>query len=227
MRTLFVLAFLFPATALAGEIRLYGGSKLLDEDDWTRGTSQQIEAGVESTWTPERWPVSLALDASYSEGKRRWRDESYGDYIHRRNVTTAELAFGPRKVFESGRIRPYVGAGVALVHASIHERLTDVGWNPGDEEVIAKNADMALGYWLGGGATVRAYGPVEVGVMLRYSGARLEYSNVPFEAGGLHVGMSVGFTFGRGAPRLVAPAPPIVTSEAPAAPEAPATPETP
>src|SRR5262245_8121829 len=91
----------------AGHVNLFGGVKSLDDSIWSPVESQP-EYGVEISVGAAGWPVLIAIDGFSSE------DEADEGTLTRKG-STSELALGVRKIWEKGRVHPYIGGGVNYI----------------------------------------------------------------------------------------------------------------
>lgn len=181
-----LLLTLLSATASAhadnwtGNVGVYLGQKQLDDTDWARHDAQSTIAMVLDV-KPSQWPVSIALDL-FGTG-----DEAKQDGV-KHEAYTAEAHLGLRKVFqlpiENCKFRPYVGAGIALVHAEAKSRR---------DSQTTSDDDADHGYWLGVGTYFRATEHVNLGVDVRYSKAKLTLLDTERDAGGVNIGVGVGY----------------------------------
>lgn len=169
--------FLPAISFAAANVQLFVGQKDLDDDDW-KGIDPQLEIGVMTTSGPESWPVSIAADLMYSQGSgKRSGVKVTGN--------TTEINLGVRKIFDSGDLRPYVGGGLAYILA---EAKGSVGG------FSASESTAAPGFWANAGLFYNI-GQIGVGAGLRFSAANSDKDEFEAELGGLHYGVTVGYTF--------------------------------
>ncbi len=173
----------------SGNINLFLGAKILDEDEWDP-VDRQAEGGVLMDVKHRAMPFSIAIDLLYS------RDEEDIDVavlgIDSMSVEvvgeTLELALGIRKIWEgTKRFRPFLGGGLAVVRAEIEAS--------GLGRSISNN-DTVLGVWLDAGAYVTLDGRWNLGIDGRWSWAKadlLEVENA--DVGGWHLGVLLGVHF--------------------------------
>jgi len=162
------------------DIDFSAGLKSLDKDDW-EPVDAQPELGVAATLAGDGWPVGIAVDLLLSQDESERGGVTY-------DGRTAELALGVRKIWTRGRFRPRLGAGVGLVRAEVEAA------GPGS---TGSDDDAALGYWIEGGVGWRLGRRVNLGLTLRWSVAEVTLAGVDGEAGGVHLGLLLGF----GSPR--------------------------
>ena len=161
-----------------------GGTKFLDDSDWAPLTTQ-TEVGAMATIGSGRLPVHLAVDGSYSFGSGK----ANGIPIR---AQTMELCVGPRLVLPAGPMRIHLGGGGAF--ASVN---TVAEADGGDLTA----SGTGLGAWAGGGMSLRLGRSGTLGVNARYTHADAEISDFDTtqSAGGLHVGVTIGFGAGAAA----------------------------
>jgi hypothetical protein len=171
----------------SGNINFFAGGKFLDGGDW-RPASNQAEAGVSVDLKKEGWPVSLAAAFLFSAMKGRADIYLIGDLVHIRTevfAKTVEVDFGARKIWEPDEyLRLFAGGGVALVHA---QWKTDIANLSFDVE------DSGFGWWLGGGLYWTIHRRLNLGLEGRWSTAQVTIARRDIDAGGLHVGATVGY----------------------------------
>jgi len=107
----------------SGNINVFVGTKLLDADDW-EPVEDQFTLGVGLDFRPPNWPVSLALDWSYSwdEGEESVIvfDPWLGPLTFNVDLEgkTMEIDPGIRYIYEKlPYVRPFIGAGLAVIWA--------------------------------------------------------------------------------------------------------------
>lgn len=169
-----------PAQAeLTGNVNLFLGAKELDEDDWAPVESQG-EVAVEFDFRERSWPVNMVV------GLRNAQEEGEALGLDFKSMTS-EVSLGVRKIWESPQpIRPYIGAGLALIHAEIE---ASDGFSSVSDE------DKAPGIWIGGGLYFTLAQHLNLGVDLRISAAEVTIAGVDVEAGGVHLGLLLGYHF--------------------------------
>ena len=161
-----------------GNANFFLGQKSLDSDDW-EPLENQGEFGAEVSWGKKAWPILIATDVLISGDS----DEISGNDV---DAGTAEIDLGVRKIWEVKTFRPYVGGGLALISASFEFDL------PGTSATIDDD-DSAVGAWVGGGAFWRVGSRFNIGGAIRYSTADVEFGGEDIDAGGLSVGLLLGW----------------------------------
>ncbi len=172
------LALAEPAGTFAGEgsgdINSILGQKVLKQEDWEPVESQN-ELGVQMSWGKKSWPILIATDlfGSYKEDK----DEGI-------TGKTAEFGLGIRKIWGQGHVRPYLGAGAALVYGGAELDFSGI---------VVKETDTAPGAWADGGIFWRLGPRFNLGFAARYSKATVTLFGNDMEAGGYSGGLILGW----------------------------------
>lgn len=163
-----------------GNIGGYLGQKSLENNDWAEH-DKQGSVGILFDIKQQHWPVSIAIDV-FGSGN----EDEDGD--SKDNAYTAEAHIGVRKVFElpieDCKLRPYIGAGVALGYAEV-ETIND--------NVAVSDDDTGNGYWVGVGTYFKVTENFNLGLDVRYSKTDLELSDSTRDAGGLNASLGVGY----------------------------------
>jgi len=175
------------------------GQKYLDADDWPVGNSQGSISFL-STFGPRSWPVQVAIDVLVSaagststlypgsDGEIRGTELVQG---------TFELDIGVRKIWRSGRARPFVGGGIAVVRGQQEIQL--LSSDPADISRELGEDDEAPGAWIDGGVFWRLGEMFNIGFEARYSRAELSFTGRDVQAGGFNLGLILGWGWGGGA----------------------------
>lgn len=178
-----------PAQAAEVNINFFLGGKTLDRDDWG-DADKQGAFGVQTTVTPENWPVSLAFDLYGSGSTQNIYVSNPVPATLDLYESTGEFDVGVRKIWKSGKTRPFVGGGLAFLNAHT-ERNSGL--------VIVSDADVSPGLWLGGGVFWRLGKKINLGFEARFSGGQVQLFGDDIQAGGLYFGALVGWGWGGGA----------------------------
>lgn len=192
--TILVIAcFLFsiPNLAICGESTgnvnfFLLGVKQLDEDDW-EPLEEHDELGISMDFKQKSWPVSMVIGylSSSDEGTVSMYVSGLGTVSFDMEAETTELSFGVRKIFDdSPSVRPYIGAGIALISAEV--KGSALGVSVSDD-------DSATGFWFGGGVYFTISEQFNIGFNLRLSQAEVTLYDVEGEAGGTHYGLLLGY----------------------------------
>ncbi len=163
---------------LTGNVNVFLGAKALEEDDWAP-VEDQGEIAIEFDFRERTWPLNLVI------GLRGAHDEDDLGGVTVES-TTSELSLGVRKIWEPDAIiRPFLGGGLALIGAEA--KATAFG--------TASSSDTAPGIWLGGGMYLALTPHFNLGLDLRVSAAEVTIAGVEGEAGGVHLGILLGYHF--------------------------------
>ena len=145
------------------------GSDFLDSDS-------QLALGVFADFGLGELPLYIATGLQVSAD-----DGGEGGY----SAAVVDLSVGLKLMATEGAVRPYVGAGVASVGASI-----DTGFFSDDD-------DQSYGYYLGGGALFRIKRHFTLGIDLRYiGGTDIELLGVKDDADSVTATALIGFSWG-------------------------------
>lgn len=175
------------ANAWTGNVNAFLGQKTLEEEDW-EPLDKQSEFGVLVDFKQQDWPISIAIDVLGSVDKATVVGVDIGGsplFDADLEGYTFELDIGARKIWEvsGSSIRPYIGGGLALVHAEIHA--TDV--------ISVVEDDNGTGFWLGGGVYWTLSQHFNLGLDARYTKAEVTLYDIDTEAGGVHLGLILGY----------------------------------
>ena len=173
-------------TDWTGNVNIFLGSKMLDEDDWAP-VDQHFEAGVLIDFKQKSWPISIALDFLSSSDKEdvSFAVLNFGTFNFNLEGNTTEINLGVRKIWDNPTmVRPFIGGGLAVISAEV--KGTALGLSVSDD-------DTGVGVWLEGGAYVTLGQHFNIGAEARWSKAEVTLFNVDGEAGGFHVGALLGF----------------------------------
>jgi len=161
-----------------GNINGYLGVKQLDHDDWDPVEGHGA-IGVLFDVQPPGWPVALAINLILSGAT----DEDDGTGIDTTG-TTSELQIGVKKVwFTPGATRFALAGGVDLVGAS---REIDINGVTTDDD------DGGLGLWASA-ALYWTFGAFNIGPQVTWSTAQVELFDQEVDAGGIHLGVLLGY----------------------------------
>lgn len=173
-----------PARAEAN-INFLLGAKYLDSDDWENADSHGA-FGIQTTFGPNDWPVGIAIDAY---GSATTQDEVILDpsFAVGRTHSTFELGVGVRKIWKSGKVRPFVGGGLASINAN---RDVFIG------AVSLSKSDTGPGVWFDGGVFWRLGKQFNIGLNARISRGEITIENEDIQAGGFTLGLLLGWGWG-------------------------------
>ena len=169
-----------------GNVNLFLGAKFLDDEEW-EPVDTQAEGGLLIDFRHRVLPFNLAIDFLYSRDEDDVDVEMLGLGKVRAEVVgqTWEVDLGLRKIWEQPRVlRPFLGGGVALVHAEIEASARG-------ESV--SDRDTVLGVWLDTGLYLTLSRRWNVGIEGRWSWAKADLLEVDDgDIGGWHLGALAG-----------------------------------
>jgi hypothetical protein len=163
-------------SSVTGNINGYLGAKFLDEDDWSP-VENQGAIGAMFDIRGRNWPISIAVNAVFSsdEDEEGAVDSTGG---------TAELQLGVKKIWDfPAKFHLAVSGGLAIVSAAVE---VDTGVAKTDDD------DSAVGGWL----AVDPYwtfGSFNLGPHIALSSAEVTIFGEDIQAGGLHLGVVMGY----------------------------------
>ena len=173
-------------TDWTGNVNFFLGSKTLDEDDW-EPLEDQAEFGIKVDFKQQSWPVSIAIDSSYSsdDGDLLIWDSFLGFVDLDIEGNTSELSLGVRKIWDHFPIvRPFIGGGIAFISAEMEGSAFGIS---------VSDDDTAMGIWIGGGVYWTISEHFNLGLDLRWSKAEVTLFDEDGEAGGTHFGLLIGY----------------------------------
>lgn len=202
----FVLSvWVIPQTAgayMPFNVNAFIGGKAMGNDDWGR-YDDQAEFGVMADFKEKGWPVSLVVQGFYSaDGESESHDTDYwgdGDdsyYYYGEEAYTSELNIGIKKIFNlSNAWNFYIGGGGALVKGGVE--VTEVEYI--DDHYYYRDTDKeddtGYGYWAAIGFYKTFWRHFNVGLEVRYSDAEIKLFDRDTEAGGVHGGLVLGYSW--------------------------------
>ncbi len=155
------------------------GVRSLSGDLWGADfvdSDRQVTLGVFADFGLGDLPLYVATGLQVSAD-----DGGEGGY----STAVADLSVGLKLMATAGSVRPYVGAGIASVGATI-----DTGFF-GDDD------DQSFGYYVGGGALFRIGGHFTLGMDLRYiGGTDIELLGVKGDADSVTATALIGYSWG-------------------------------
>ncbi len=125
---------------------------------WSGADDQWVFMGLDADWRPEGWPLWLVLEMQFAYAD----DEPDSATVFADYSNTYEFGVGLRKYFAAGQVEPFVGAGIALLGASVSESL-DYGWSDTLDD------DLVFGGYAEAGAYVPLSPMFALGLLVRYS----------------------------------------------------------
>ena len=168
------------ADELSGHISGYFGGKKMDSGDWP-DIDNHFSMGVMFDIKKDSWPISIALDITDTGGK--YKHDGLEDLGH-----TTEWYLGVRKIFydQHSKIQPYIGGGVSFMYAEQELETTTT---------TTTQDDRGVGGWVGTGTYYEISPSFILGLDVRYSYGEVTLFNEERDAGGIHVGVIVGYQF--------------------------------
>jgi hypothetical protein len=148
-----------------GNVNVTLGLKYFDNVVWD--SAGQLESAIDIDFRHKSWPVNLAMGMS-------------GAFTL--DVTTTELRFGVRKIFEATpRMRPFIGGGLDFISAE-EDNLFNIG-----------DTDSGIGAWASGGIYWTFANNFNAGFDLGYSYVPVTLSDKTANAGGIRLLMLLGY----------------------------------
>lgn len=154
-----VLGLLTPGVAKADDwstmFHLVAGRRWLDKGSFPN-VQPVSNFAFSATWGKQSQQILFATDLVYANGKGTHDGVDL-------QAAFWELGLGLRKVWSSGKLAPYFGAGVLLMNTHLDQN-------------TQRQRDRSTGFWIGAGAVVRmadSHGHrFNLGADLRYSASR-------------------------------------------------------
>ncbi len=200
---LFFSLLVSPQILNAGEwssnINIFLGVKLLDKDDWGK-FDDQFELGLLADVKKIKWPVSLVANLifsidSTSDYDDSWKDDRYRYTYRGEEAYTAELNLGIKKIWSLPKTwNFYIAGGGAVIYGGAEvtrsDNLNGYYLDTDDED------DFGLGYWGALGVYKTIGRKFNLGLDMRYSNAKIRLYHEDRDAGGMHIGLILGFCWG-------------------------------
>jgi hypothetical protein len=200
---IFLLLFSCPSVAessdWSGNVNGVAGIKMLKESDWGH-FDDQGGVGVMADFKRASWPISMSANLLYSrDSSSDYHDNEIGDTYYytyyAEEASTAELNLGVKKIWApADRFNFYVGGGLAVIYGEMEiTRANNLSagtyWDRDTED------DAGLGGWGAVGCYVTFASHLNIGVDLRYSSAEIDLYDKDIDAGGVHVGLLMGYAW--------------------------------
>jgi opacity protein-like surface antigen len=165
-----------------GNVSAFAGRKRMDRDNWDPVKELRAIGVLIDFRDHERYPLSVAIDLFRGRGGDEKNDFNL-------DAETYELHLGARKIWndkdEGTWFRPYLGAGLSLAEADVSLKSFDA---PAQDD-----RGWGVGVWAGGGLYWSPFRNFNIGVDARWSKAPVKLLGESFDAGGIHVGILVGW----------------------------------
>lgn len=179
--TLLISIFIvMPTISLAqhwtGNVDLFLGAKLLDQDDW-EPVEEHGQLGILVDFGKTDWPINIAIGVLGSSASE---PTPLGEF----EASTNELNLGIRKTF-GDTVRPYIGGGLAFISGELKHHETGV----------SVDSNTGTGLWLNGGVYLTISNHFNIGLDLRFSSAKASVFNQDVKVGGGHAGLVLGYSW--------------------------------
>jgi hypothetical protein len=183
-RTVFAICLgffmLMPSISLAqywsGNVDLFLGAKLLDEDDW-EPVEEHGQFGILADFGKVDWPVNVAIGFLSSTTSE---NTLLGEF----EASTSEVNLGIKKTF-GNVVRPYIGGGLAFITGKLEHSVSS----------LSVDSNTGTGFWLNGGVYLTISNHFNIGLDLRVSSAKASIFNYDAKVGGVHAGLVLGYSW--------------------------------
>jgi hypothetical protein len=179
-----------------GNINIGGGLKFLNAEEWEdkAGITDQTEVRIATDIRQRRWPINIALDASYAfapEVLQAWESSNKVPVVATQSIVTYEVNFGVRKIFDFKlySVRPFFGGGFSRITTQ-----WDLTYDDGSGEEVETYREGKLGIWINGGVYWELDRHFNIGLEYLFSNARIDLFGKR-NHGGHHLDMIVGYHF--------------------------------
>ncbi|MDB5106291.1 MAG: hypothetical protein JWP91_3980 [Fibrobacteres bacterium] len=174
-----------------GNINVGGGLKFLNKEEWETisGITDQTEIRVATDLRQRKWPINIALDASYAFAPEVLQELSRTGVtvIAKQAIVTYEVNFGVRKIFDFKlySVRPFFGGGFSRITTQ---------WDLTYDDTTESFREGKLGVWVNGGVYWEMDRHFNLGMEYLFSNARIDLYGKR-NHGGHHIDMIAGFHF--------------------------------
>lgn len=166
-----------------GDADVIVAGKALGHDDWG-SVDHQGELGIQTDFQRGDWPIAIAADLLVSGKTASISSPGFTEL----RGNTSEFDVGARKIWRpDDHLRPYVGGGLALVSGDLEFR--------GPAGTVSDH-DSGVGLWLGGGVFWTLSRAFNIGLDAKVSHADVRLFGADKSAGGLHLGLLLGYHWG-------------------------------
>jgi hypothetical protein len=178
-----------------GNINIGGGLKFLNAEEWEEisGITDQTEVRIATDIRQKRWPINIALDASYAFAPEVLQGLTRNgvDVIATQAIVTYEFNFGVRKIFDFKlySVRPFFGGGFGRITTQ-----WDLTYDDGSGEEVESFREGKLGIWINGGVYWELDRHFNIGLEYLFSNARIDLYGKR-NHGGHHMDMIAGYHF--------------------------------
>lgn len=174
-----------------GNINVGGGLKFLNKEEWEElaGITDQTEIRIATDIRQRRWPINIALDASYAFAPEVLQVMTHNgvEDTATQSVVTYEVNVGVRKIFDFRlySVRPFFGGGFSRITTQ---------WDLEFDDGTDSYRDGKLGIWINGGVYWELDRHFNIGLEYLFSNATIDLFGKR-NHGGHHLDMIVGFHF--------------------------------
>jgi opacity protein-like surface antigen len=169
----------FSSEGVTGNVNFNFVSKALVENDWAP-VDAQTGVGLDADLKKKGWPFSVAFGYQTTDAS----DTDPFSGIDLKGKTT-ELSLGAKWIGDKTPVfRPFVGGGLCQVKGEFEA--------PG---FGVSDSDTAIGYWLSGGLYWTLANHFNLGINARYSKANISLFGVDVDAGGVSMGLLLGYHY--------------------------------
>lgn len=174
-----------------GNINIGGGLKFLNKEEWEAlaGITDQTEIRIATDIRQRRWPINIALDASYAFAPEVLQMMTHNgvEDTATQSVITYEVNVGVRKIFDFRlySVRPFFGGGFSRITTQ---------WDLEFEDGTDSYREGKLGLWFNGGVYWELDRHFNIGLEYLFSNATIDLFGKR-NHGGHHLDMIVGFHF--------------------------------
>ncbi|CDT33696.1 exported hypothetical protein [Vibrio coralliirubri] len=161
------------------DVKILIGGKQLDSS-W--GLNRTMDSfGLKYSYFPMSSPLAITVDwigHSSSDSLSTGKSDSY--------ISDFNFGLKVQPYVITRNLRPFIGGGLSIVSAEIDYLSSDS---------ISKHKDVALGYWVGGGADYIVSDHWILGIDSRYVVAETDVSGKDKKLGGFGWGITLGYIF--------------------------------
>ena len=166
-----------------GHVSLLLGGRSFD-DDWSP-VEDQGAIGIEADWRPSDWLVGFEVGATFSSEDDEGRVSGFGNVDA--EATFYEVYAGARASFGSGKLHPYLGAGITLLVSDVE--VEAMGLSDSD-------TDGSAGVYAHGGLLFDVTEALVLGLDVRgVGGTDLDFEGIDADADYVQAALVLGWSF--------------------------------